>query len=149
MVDSYTLRLIKAILYKEKIECYCPAGITTLSVSTNGEIYPCFMFTGKKEFSIGNVLKNETDLFKLSEVNDLLKMANKLDNHKCKSCWAKSLCFGCIGNDYIVTGSIWDKPNCDFIKRFIEDFLLEFAQISQDSSAILRIISLIESIKNN
>ncbi len=148
MVDSYTLRLIKAILYKEKIEFYCPAGITTLSVSTNGEIYPCFMFTGKKEFSIGNVLKNEIDIFKLSEVNDLLKRVNKLDNPECRSCWAKSLCFGCIGNDYILTGSIEDKPNCDFIKRFIENFLLEFTRLSQDSSAVLRIISLMESIKN-
>ena len=87
------------------------------------------MFTGKKEFSVGNVLKNEIDSFKLGEVNNLLKRANKLDNPKCKNCWVRSLCFGCIGNDYIVTGSIEDKPSCDFIKRFIENFAKNYGFI--------------------
>lgn len=141
-VDSYTLRLLRAIAFKKAIEVYCPAGVNTLSVSAKGDIYPCFMFTGNDEFLIGNVLENKTDSSKLFAVSNMLKKINKWSDPKCGTCWAKSLCFGCLGNDYIVSGSVVNKPNCDFIKKLIESFLLNFSKISEDTAALSRIISL-------
>jgi uncharacterized protein len=34
---------------------YCNAGVTTLTVAANGEIYPCFMFINKQGFVLGHL----------------------------------------------------------------------------------------------
>jgi len=143
-LDSYTLRLLRALIYKKKIEIYCPAGVTTLSVSCEGDIYPCFMFTENKEFLIGNIFENKISSVRLSKVSELLKEISKWNDPKCRSCWARSLCFGCIGNDYILSGSIRTKPQCDFNRNIIEFFLLNSCKILEDPIIISRIISLSE-----
>jgi uncharacterized protein len=142
MLDSYTLRLLRAIIYKKMIAVYCPAGLTTLAVSSQGDIYPCFMFIGKKEFLMGNVLEKDIDPQRLSKIWNNLEKFGKWNNVKCNNCWARSLCFGCLGNDYIVSGSIEDKPNCEFIKTLIESFLLNFSKISDDPCVLSRMINL-------
>lgn len=131
-LDSFTLRLLQALVNKKKVDVYCPAGITTLAVSSAGDIYPCFMFTGNKNFSIGNIFDKGISSNRLNKVSMLLKESSKWTNLKCTHCWAQSLCFGCLGNDYIVSGSIKNKPECNFIKAFIESFLLEFSEIMDD-----------------
>lgn len=141
-LESYTLRLLRALIYKKRIEVYCPAGVTTLSISSEGDIYPCFMFTGNKEFLIGNVFENKISSIRLSTVSKLLKEISKWNDPKCCSCWARSLCFGCIGNDYILSGHIRNKPQCDFNRKIIEFFLLNSCKILKDPIIISRIISL-------
>jgi uncharacterized protein len=148
-LESFTLRLLKAIVFKKKIAVYCPAGISTLSVSSEGDIYPCFMFTGNKEFLIGNVFENKISSVRLSKMSELLKEISKWNDPKCRSCWARSLCFGCIGNDYIFSGSIRNKPHCDFNKKIIEFFLLNSCEILDDPIIISRIMSLREPIDSS
>jgi radical SAM protein with 4Fe4S-binding SPASM domain len=36
----------------------CPAGTTKLGVMPDGSVYPCNLFFGKKEFRLGNILKD-------------------------------------------------------------------------------------------
>ena len=145
-LDSYTMRLIRALIYKKGIEVYCPAGITTLSVSSDGGIYPCFMFSGNNDFLIGTVFEDKISSDRLSKVSKLLKEISKWNDPKCRSCWARSLCFGCIGNDYIISGSIRDKSQCNFNKKIIEFFLLKSCEIMDDPIIISRIMSLSEPI---
>jgi uncharacterized protein len=141
-VDSYTLRLIMALIQKNSIGLYCPAGVTSLSVSTKGDIYPCFMFIGKKEFRLGNVLEEKIDLSQLSYVSNLLKRVNKWTDCECSNCWAISLCFGCLGGDYVTTGSTDGRPNCNFMRQFLENFLLKFAESINDPVVLSRMISI-------
>lgn len=145
-LDSYTMRMLRALIYKKRIEVYCPAGITTLSVSSEGDIYPCFMFSGNKDFLVGNVFEDKISSDRLSKVSKLLKEISKWNDPKCRSCWARSLCFGCIGNDYIMYGSIRDKSQCNFNKKIIEFFLLNSCEIMEDPITISRIMSLSEPI---
>lgn len=144
-IESYTLRLLRAIVFKKSIGVYCPAGVTTLSVSCKGDIYPCFMFTGNKEFLIGNIFENKISSSRVSEVKKILEEKGKC-KPKCNNCWAKSLCFGCIGND-LISGSGSNENHCDFNKAIIKFFLLHCYEILNDPIAIARIISLTESIE--
>lgn len=145
-LDSYTMRLIRALIFKKGIEVYCPAGITTLSVSSDGGIYPCFMFSGNKDFLIGTVSEDKISSERLSKVSNLLKEISKWNDPKCRNCWVRSLCFGCIGNDYIISGSVRDKSQCNFIKKIVEFFLLKSCEIMDDPIIISRIMSLSEQI---
>jgi uncharacterized protein len=47
------------ILRPGKLESphYCNAGVSTLTVAANGDIYPCFMFINKSDFQMGHVDK--------------------------------------------------------------------------------------------
>ena len=36
----------------------CPAGTTKLGIMPNGDVYPCNLFFGKKEFLLGNILSD-------------------------------------------------------------------------------------------
>lgn len=148
-LDSYTLRLLRALVYKKSIEIYCPAGATTLSVSSEGDIYPCFMFTGNEKFLIGNVFDNKISPTKLLDVSETLKSISKQNDPKCQSCWARSLCFGCIGNDYMLSGSVKTKSRCEFNKNLIEFFLLNSGESLKDPIVISRIASLSEPFENN
>lgn len=143
-IDSYTLRLVRAMLSRKKIELYCPAGATTLSVSSKGDVYPCFMFTGNKELIITNVMQDMSKRARLNEISNLFKKINKQNDPRCRVCWARSLCFGCIGADQITSGSLESKPDCQFIKFFIEEFLLRYSEISHNPRALCRMIELSE-----
>ena len=77
----------------------CDAGIGTISVSTKGNVYPCFMFTDDENLCYGNIDNN--DLFKSSKacaVSSTLKQFSTKDlNPECNNCFIKSLCNGCLG----------------------------------------------------
>ncbi len=40
---------------KTESKHYCNAGVTTLTIAANGDIYPCFMFINKQGFQMGHV----------------------------------------------------------------------------------------------
>jgi uncharacterized protein len=144
-LESYTLRLLRAIIFKKSIEVYCSAGITTLSVSCKGDIYPCFMFTGNKEYLIGNIFENNISSTRVSEVKKILEQKGKC-KIKCNNCWAKSLCFGCIGHD-VISGSGTKENHCDFNKAIIKFFLLNCYDILNDPVAVSRIMNIAGSIE--
>jgi uncharacterized protein len=142
ILDSFTLRLLEALVRKEKIEVYCPAGISTLTVSSKGDIYPCFMFLGNEEFLIGNVFEDGIPAARLSRISNALKAASKWNDCECRNCWSRTLCFGCLGSDYIVSGSIRNKFQCDFNRKIIESLLLNSCKILENPIAVARILSL-------
>ncbi|MBN1638233.1 MAG: SPASM domain-containing protein [Ignavibacteriales bacterium] len=122
---SFLTRLLRVLITRSPTS-YCPAGGGTISISTTGDIYPCFMFIGNNAYSIGNVnsdvqIKDNKYLFVRNQVIDARKSMNKT----CKSCWAEPLCFGCIGADYILTGSLTQKTYCSFKRAFAEKFIKE------------------------
>lgn len=143
-LESNTYRLLRALIYKKRIEMYCPAGVTTISVSCEGDIYPCFMFTGNQEFLLGNVCGNRIRYEKLCEISESLKKINNRNDSKCCNCWARFLCYGCVGNDYISSGSLKNRTSCEFNKEIIEFFLLNVYDILNDPIAISRVVDISE-----
>lgn len=95
------------ILKKRKKKHMCGAGLDEISISVDGDIYPCFAFIGEKELCMGNVYEALSDRYKnvYEQCNN-----NRYDNiQECKECWANGLCSNCIGNAYLANSRI-DKP---------------------------------------
>ncbi len=44
--------------YPELAQVRCPAGTTKLGVMPDGSVYPCNLFFGRKEFLLGNILRD-------------------------------------------------------------------------------------------
>lgn len=74
--------------------CYTELGKDTFAVSSSGEIFPCQMFNGQKEFSMGTVFEPLTLQKKFLEVQQKFEQ-NKKSLNKCNSCFAKKICFVC------------------------------------------------------
>ena len=98
---GFAKRLLDAVT-KRKAEDYCPAGLATLAVDAEGDIYPCFMFVGQPRLRLGNV---RSGLAGAGAADELLQrlLAGK-SGPECDGCWARPLCFGCVGADYVVNG---------------------------------------------
>lgn len=91
---------------------FCDAGIDLISVSSLGDIYPCYMFIDELNFKIFNI----NDTFSKKDILDKLKFYrknNRSENNSCKSCFAKNTCTGCIGINYYNTGDIYKPVNDD------------------------------------
>lgn len=146
VLESFGFRLLRSLVYRKKTELYCPAGATTLAVSSTGDIYPCFMFTGDRQFLLGNAVQGRIDGERLKVLKDWLRTAIKWDNPECSGCWARSLCFGCLGNDYIVSGSLDRRTQCDFNRHISRVALLDARGVLDSPEAVQRIVSLAEGL---
>lgn len=96
------------LLNRQKKTYLCGAGIFELSVSSNGDVYPCFAFIGSAEMLMGNV-HNDSNLQEDSRFQSVRSrlLSNAYSNiPSCKECWLKGLCSNCIGNAYEINGSI-------------------------------------------
>ena len=117
---GFAKRLLDAIT-KRKAEDYCPAGLATLAVDAAGDIYPCFMFAGQPRLRLGNVHSGLSDA---GAVPDRLQrlLAGK-SGPECDACWARPLCFGCVGADLIVNGESFSKSGCVMTRAMADEAL--------------------------
>lgn len=87
----------------------CTAGIATLTVSANGEVYPC----RRLPISIGNI--NKTKLIEIWESGNLLlkNLRARTLSGKCSNCKYKSICGGCRAIAYAFNKDpLSEDPQC-------------------------------------
>jgi len=134
---SFVAGILQVLITKHSRNLICPAGQGTLAVDPQGDIYPCFMFAGQESLRVGNI--DETSDF--SEVAAKLKSFSRYnikDNHQtCQSCWAKSLCTGCLGDTQLTAGSL-EKESwlmCEVMKAVAEETMLFLTKTQSDPEA--------------
>lgn len=66
----------------------CQGGITDFTITTDGEIYPCLVSIGEKEFKIGSLYDQEMNE-KL--IDDIMKVSST-DNPSCRMCSFRRCC---------------------------------------------------------
>lgn len=88
----------------EKLISGCGAGVEYLSVSPEGDLYPCHQFDGNSEFKLGDIHNGVTN----SNIASTFRTATIVSNKKpCDNCWAKYLCGGgCLANNYTINNDI-------------------------------------------
>lgn len=91
----------------------CPAGMSQIVVDSFGDIYPCWMFAGSAEHAMGNILRDEVRGPKSLRVLDRVERNSKAANASCSTCYARSVCSACIGNNHNSSGKLED-PSPDF-----------------------------------
>jgi uncharacterized protein len=127
---SFASRMMNTFLEGKPIENYCPAGFSTLSADAQGNVYPCFMFTGNEDFIVGNVFaENEVRGRRDKPMVQKIFYSDKTRNPQCRECWASPFCSGCIGADYFKTGGRLEKTSCDLTKAMAEGFLAKVVNL--------------------
>jgi radical SAM protein with 4Fe4S-binding SPASM domain len=91
-------------------------------------LYPCFMFAGDARFRIGRFAGGKITAWKAPKIAGLIEPCRKEGAAECRDCWAAPLCSGCIGGDWIETGSTAGRPACDVIRGIAETTILEVAR---------------------
>ena len=67
----------------------CTAGIKEISITPNGDVYPCFAFIGHDEMKMGNILE-DGDLCQSSRYKSIRsRLESNTYSHieKCQQCW--------------------------------------------------------------
>ncbi len=81
----------------------CGSGTEYLSITPNGDIYPCHQFVGKPEFVMGNV----DDGVVREDLRTEFASCNVYAKPECRTCFARFYCSGgCAANAYNECGSI-------------------------------------------
>ncbi len=108
-------------------DIFCDAGLTNLSISSSGRVYPCFMFIDVDDFDMGSVFDPElfqSERFKV--VRARFAAASKQNSEQCGSCAFRTLCSGCLGANYFETGDpfLVSRQTCDMNRDFHEAMLV-------------------------
>lgn len=128
---------LRSFIAKRRTDYFCDAAITNISILPNGDIYPCQLFVGKKDYYIGNVLYDSADLILESLLkfrSTFQKTSYKNNNEKCKNCISSWHCHRCIGIDYFhskkllnITSDFCDTQNKITLKT-LEKLSMTFAR---------------------
>lgn len=103
----------------------CDAGQSQYSVSTDGDIYPCYALAGDESLIMGNIYD---DVFHSKRyITQRKKYAEKdrLLSEPCKSCFGKMLCHGCmaiyksLGNEMFTPAETVCKTFLNILKMTI------------------------------
>ena len=97
----------------------CGAGNDYISITPQGDIYPCHQFVGDEKFKLGDL---DTGMVS-SVMKDKFYEANLTEKEKCRQCWAKYYCGGgCLANAYHSKGDILepDDIGCELEKKRLE-----------------------------
>ncbi len=70
----------------------CGAGNEYISVTPNGDIYPCHQFVGNEEFKMANIFDEEIVL--PENLKNVFREAHVYTKEECKQCWNKFYCSG-------------------------------------------------------
>ncbi|MBR6656596.1 MAG: thioether cross-link-forming SCIFF peptide maturase [Oscillospiraceae bacterium] len=97
----------------------CGCGNEYVSVTPDGDIYPCHQFVGNDEWKMGNLDDETLDI----EMKDKFACSNIYTKEGCKDCWCKFYCSGgCNANNYSFNRDI-NKPvklSCEMERKRVE-----------------------------
>jgi uncharacterized protein len=97
----------------------CGAGAEYVSITPEGDIYPCHQFVGKAEYKMGNVFENTFDV----SIADKFANLNIYTREDCKTCWARFYCSGgCSAANLNANGDLFKpaKVGCEMQKKRLE-----------------------------
>jgi len=99
----------------------CSAGITTISIMEDGEVYPCVSMSTnrKKELSCGNIYSAKLKDIHVNARNKMIQSFSVNDNKDCKKCIFK---FFCGGGCRSTGNNIYDHDSScsEFKKRYVQ-----------------------------
>jgi uncharacterized protein len=105
--------MVHRLAHRNPKPIMCPAGMTQIVVDAFGDIYPCWMFAGNAEHVMGNILRDQVRGPRALQVINRIEDNSKIKNHVCSTCYARSVCSACVGNNHNATGKIED-PSPEF-----------------------------------
>ena len=131
--DSFG-KYIRRLLLRYPVYYRCFAGKNKISITAQGQVYPCDSFCGESDFCLGSIYHKSEN----KEVLKRFKEAHCQNRPNCSTCWGRYICGGdCYYNSYIVNADIL-KPDpvvCEMNLFFIEqtiDMLTRIQKINPE-----------------
>ena len=109
----------------------CGSGNEYVSITPDGDIYPCHQFVGQDDFLMGNV----DDGIVKPEIADDFRSCNVYSKDKCRNCFAKFYCSGgCMANSYNFHGTIHDtyEIGCEMQRKRVECAIMMKAALADE-----------------
>lgn len=81
----------------------CGSGVEYMSVTPNGDLYPCHQFASDNDFKMGNIYEGITN----KDLSKKFCRVNLYSKDECRNCFSKYFCSGgCMANSYNENGTI-------------------------------------------
>lgn len=129
---SVTSFILMLIITKTRWIYGCAAGRGLITITANGDVYPCEKYYGLNEFYMGNVYDDDFPGEKFKRLMEMFRQINIYNSAYCKACWARYLCGGvCHWRSYISHKDL-SRPSerrCMEIKTILDALLPEIAEI--------------------
>ena len=112
----------------------CGSGTEYLSVTPEGELFPCHQFVGLEGFGMGNVFDGLSN----PELREKFSKCNVYAKDECKKCWARFYCSGgCAANSYNFHGNINDAYDlgCELQRKRVECAIMIKAALAAEEEA--------------
>ncbi len=135
---SYTFLdcILESLTKKTPSKYICDAAINALSVSTNGDIYPCSVLTDMKDEWGGSIYnENVLDEQQFEYMISRYLKFNKIENEKCSKCFAHTACFACLGMNAITNGSPFelDESLCELNRQMLEKIIIKLNDLQREA----------------
>lgn len=148
VLDVSVLKYMLPLFAKTQSPYWCGAGLSQLSVTPTGDIYPCQLFLGHEEYRIGNVVNRTWN----DQIVQELRQNSKLNDPECKTCPARWACTACLAAMLKETGSVREPLNprsewfCRYTKLKAEQALNEFIRLLTHEIEKKRVVETINKI---
>jgi uncharacterized protein len=118
----------------------CGSGDTVISIDSEGKIFPCTGFLGRKELCLGEVKKGFDKRKYSAFANWLLSNGqHRIDHERCRNCFAKRFCGGgCYGRSFDVGGDLrpLNESQCRYIRERVKIDLYYLSQVNRRGQQI-------------
>lgn len=144
LVDVEELQDMIPLIVKAQSHLWCGAGISILTITPTGDIFPCHLFLYHPEFKIGNVMDRSWD----DPVVIRLQENSKVSTPKCRKCEAKWLCRACIAGTLDILGTInpsCSEKFCKYIQGRAARVLNEFVKLHSNAEIRRHVVAAIKS----
>ncbi|WP_298972991.1 SPASM domain-containing protein [uncultured Roseobacter sp.] len=119
--EDFFMRFFLRVVNRTRNIYRCGAGKSGAYVDTDGNLFPCAHFIGKKGHEIGTVQDGFDE-----EKRDAYRALTVDSREPCRSCWAKYVCGGgCYYQAVLANGAI-DAPDaakCQLIRHLVSEAL--------------------------
>ena len=104
----------------------CGAGLVAMTITPNGQLYPCHFFVNNDEYYMGQV-SNFPNSDGFRNTTKAMHNARRTKFERCKDCWASELCTTCPAKLLLPRGEELINDTCAYIRKEISNALLELA----------------------
>ena len=120
---------------------HCTAATSKLSVTTNGQLYPCAPLTGIEGFNMGSL---EGGVQGLNQEIRRIFLSRSVDQvEQCRSCWVRHLCCGgCARHAVVNNGSMnlpYDKA-CEIIRHTFKVAMKIYTELEEKAPKFFKVI---------
>jgi len=151
-LTSYIYPILMHMITKSRMINGCSAGRELITITADGDVYPCGIYIGLKEFHMGNVHDEDFPGEKFKQLREMFYKINVYNSPDCNICWARFLCGGgCHWRSYITHGdpSRPTEQRCLEMKTILEALLPEIAEIFSDEVKTKKVLKYLKLYKQN